>query len=477
MNEETNHESHNSTQDPTLGELAQMLGYPEEEVTEASEDIEPSVVVTTGNAFDLSAGNDWVTVARTLVVSGGALLGVSTLFLMGQGFISTLGDNQSQEKPPKIAGQLQVNQTEQLQKLNSKILNPIPTPKPTNTNPPQAPKAEKPAPAVNIPAVQATQTVQIPRTVAIRPKVRYVSVPAVNSAPLPVPQVAPKVQPKIAKLPKLSEANHPIPPVIQVPPVPQNERVTVEPAASTIARNKGGKEGLPKTTNSTAPEVPAQTEATERSGQSLIVGTFTEARLESSIVWSGSRVNNSQLSLSARLKASKNHVSLAKKDNPLQSRTYPIKLTQALKNPDGKVVLPKDSLLIAQVKSVTAEGWINLSVVSIIAKTVNGTIEKPAPMGAILVQKRDGSPLKAELKMEIRSGNVTDTNAPVTISKTSRLPVRHGIDPVHNESARRKQEERESNSKTQRYTAPQIRTFTLEKGKSVQVYVNHSFSL
>jgi hypothetical protein len=516
--EQNNHEPKNSEVDNlSLEELALMASDEErsEEETQETQESEPSVVATEGNTFDRVG-------VKTLLIGGTTSLVILTVALMGQGFTDILSNKQ--EKPPKIAQQPKNNQnsprtgntkptpnipsqTAQLEKLNSKISNPSPAPTPTK--PLKVPKTTA-LPVVSTPPIQKLRT-------TVRPKTRYIPAPfpasksslvAPNTEPMVIPlepakpQPLPvKVQPQIARLPDLPE---------QTQPQREDEVIALEPAtSSTSSQNKVGKETVKEeaeklgdandttqpaneteekqedavhiTVNST-PEVHTQTEVIQHNGQSFVVGTFAEAKLESAIVWNGKATSfDNQPSLVTALKVNKDRYSVAR-DNQSQNRTFPVKLTEPLKNLDGTVVIPKNSLLIAQVQSITDEGWLELSVVSIVTTNESGyTVEKTVPSGAILVQTKDGSPLRAEI-VTPEYKNDTKADYPKT-ARLSRLPVRHGIlldDEEPEEASANKKVEilRQALERRKRKTAiSPAPVLTLDKGTQVRIYINRSFSL
>jgi hypothetical protein len=445
---------------PEKPSIAEMTGYiPDESEVENGnktgiEEIEASeacLVTTKGNIWHI-----WDrTGAKTVIVAGLTLTGVSTFGLSGR-YLTTIFNNK--DKPQEVAqistkpvesddkedvGALKTklavgSQLTALEKLNSKILTPTPT-----------------AIATSVPITKPTTE---PRTVTVTPQ----SVPkviTVTAEPTTVSRYETVVKPK-----------RPIPPPSPKPQTQvikvQRQPLATQPINSPTPSNPNQNKGVSKTeAHKSDVQVIGSIPSTSKG---LIIGTHATAKLETTIVWTGVGAGSSPQN-SYTTKGIKHK----QQQNPI---TYPIKLTQPLKNADGIIVLPKNSLLITQVKSVTPEGWINLSVVSIVANFSSGTLEKVVPEGAILVQARDGSPLKANIKALPQSKDNAETIALSGISRISRLPVRHGIDPIHNESARGLNNQPRITSKPKQPLF-QFRTFTLEKDARLQVYVNQSFSL
>lgn len=77
------------------------------------------------------------------------------------------------------------------------------------------------------------------------------------------------------------------------------------------------------------------------------------------------------------------------------SRKYILNLKEDFKNSIGTVVLPKDTRLIAMVKSVSSSGLFFMEVIEV----VQSLQEKiSVPSGTLEIVSKDGSPLKADLK-------------------------------------------------------------------------------
>jgi hypothetical protein len=436
--------------------MAEMTGYiPDESEVENKNKIEIEeteaneayLVTTKGNVFDRVG-------AKTSIVASATLAVVLIFGLTGQ-FLTTIFNNK--DKPQEVAQiptkaveqdneesidklktnsaiaslQAEMRRKAEQELLNSKIPASTPTPKPTTATPQSVSK---------VVTVTAEPTpISKYKTVA-KPK---------RQIPEPAPESVETVPPIQVATPSVNS--------------PTSSNPDQNKGVSKVSKTKERKLGTPQASNSTL------SISTQNNEYSLIVGTRAPAKLETAIVWSRvGAIGNPQSSYSTKdAKPRTNHV------------TYPIKLTQALKNPDGTVIIPKGSLLITQVKSVLPEGWINLSVVSIVANFGSGTTEKAVSESVILVQARDGSPLKANIKTLPQSNKDDGTGTFPGISRISRLPVRHGIDPANNESIRRLASEQEinHNNSNSKQSTPNIRVFTLNKDASVQIYINRSFDL
>lgn len=483
--------------------LPEMAGYiPEESEIENENKIEIEESQANQKSYKVRTWNR--VGAKTGIVATVTATVISIFVFMGQ-FFTTALDNHNKDKPQEVVqiptkvieqddedvGALKTklavgSQLTALEKLNSKISTPIPTPKPTPSAVAISAPVAKPVPE----ATTTTITPQsVPKVVTITDKPDPVpKYKTISQVPAPLPQsvetvaqtAQPEPQTQIVRTQQIQRQSQRRPQTQKVASQPVNSSSPVTlPTPSNPDQNKGvfkvskteaRKSGISQESN------PAPLISTQKNGQSLIVGTHAIARLVTAIAL----IESSENGIHSINKAFVKGIKQDKND-----QTYLIKLIQALKNRDGKEIIPKDSLLIAQVKFVSPEGWINLSVVSIVPNLGSGTVEKAIPEGAILVQARDGSPLKANIKVLSPSKDNTDTIAFSGISRTSGLPARHGIDPIHNESARRldnkpeinsKSNQTNSNSNNKQFT-PEIRIFTLNKDASLQIYINRSFSL
>lgn len=461
--------------------IAQMAGNTEQDehrfapVPDDAEQIEPSQVITQPDF--------WRFILKLFMVAVPILLVVSTIAFTGQ-FISSIFTS-NKNKPKSVAQKTQTMQTskeEDIAKLktDSAISAQVAEIKSLN----EALNRSKPTPAVK-PSVAPI----------IKPTFTAATRTTIKAQPVPVGKVANKTNrtslvskyEPAANIKAAQPEKQIIPifiPISSAPTVPTqpeftrsstNQVMTAKPQSQFIettqtvsaANNDSSTINQNKSSNKTKknkPKIQVIASPSLSNGLTAIVGSRALAKLELPIVWIKNSTNSDNSPFSNKDKSNK------------IIQTYPIKLIEPLKNPDGAIVLPKDTLLITQIKSVTAQGWVNLSVVSIITPTTSGSIEKPVLFGAISVLKKDGSPLKAGVNTVTQLLNINDTNATNSVSKIRNFPVRHGIDPIHNESARRKNEELQSNAKIIPPVS-QIRSYTLEKGAKVQIYVNRSISL
>lgn len=172
----------------------------------------------------------------------------------------------------------------------------------------------------------------------------------------------------------------------------------------------------------------------------LIVGTQGEGRVDTTIRWSSFQ--------------------------SLQSQTLVIKVTQALPSPDSKLaVIPPGSYLTAQILNTDANGFLELSLVSV-NLNINGQIQltpTSLPPGAIQVLSKKGDSLQAKFHgpkngssfLSILGNAASATGIGGNSSSLSALNALPG----------------------RQYSSSQNVYFSLDQGTPVRLYVKQSFSL
>ena len=78
------------------------------------------------------------------------------------------------------------------------------------------------------------------------------------------------------------------------------------------------------------------------------------------------------------------------------NKKYLLRLDEEFKNIDGQAILPEDTRLIAQVKEFSNSGLLFMEVTQILY----GGDKIAVPPGALLIEGKKGSPLKADLKQK-----------------------------------------------------------------------------
>lgn len=206
----------------------------------------------------------------------------------------------------------------------------------------------------------------------------------------------------------------------------------------------------------------------------IVVGTKASAKLETPIAWSG------------------------KLQNPNQN--FLIQLTEPLLTANKSVAIPKGAYLVVRINDAADTGLLQMSATSALVTENGRTIEKPIPIGALLVLGKGGNLLKAQsqkrsntgadLGMAVLSGvsNVTGLiNQPSSQSTfssgggfqtttTNRDPNylagfgQGAAQAIVGEMQARNQQARQS-------IQSEPKVFVLNQGTAVQVFVNQSVAL
>ena len=111
--------------------------------------------------------------------------------------------------------------------------------------------------------------------------------------------------------------------------------------------------------------------ANTRKTNIIDIGSSAKATLESAVVWSTGTRSQS-------------------------NKKYLLRLKEDFENIDGTVVLPQDTRLIAQVKNYDNSGLLAMEVTQILHQGRKIDV----PTGALLIEGKKGSPLKADLKQK-----------------------------------------------------------------------------
>lgn len=175
----------------------------------------------------------------------------------------------------------------------------------------------------------------------------------------------------------------------------------------------------------------------------IILGTYAEGRVDTTIRWSTSGLQS------------------------LTQQTIVIKLTKSLKAADGRSEpIPQGSYLIAQITNVDSSGYLQL-LVRAVYLNINGQIQlnpTSLPTGAIEIFDKQGNPLQAKLHapktgrsfLSVLSNAAGIAGLATNNSSFSALNTLQGI---------------RQNSQSQ------TSYFSLEQGTTVRPYIKQSFSL
>lgn len=347
-------------------------------------------------------------------------------------------------------------------------------------------KAEKEATPIPTPtAVPTSQSVPVrksapapqPKTVAQRPvqrTYRRIDTPS-SSVVRPV-----QSQPVQHQTKAITTAKAPVDPMQQWLAVSNVGSFGANTAQ--VASNVEGAEGIegglgqPKPVSLAVSSKDKQTKKTENPdyGQArVLVGTRSEGKLETPIVWSNNTEN--------------------------QSLSYLIRLTKPLKTSSGSEVLPKDSYLVVQMKGASQSEYIQLQAVSALVNNNGETEEKSIPEGTVLILAKNGKLLKAKSRQgndlggtifsavlsgvakasEIQNrpnSQITTSNgfSSSTISNDNKDLLAGFTEGTLGEIVRGIQT---NNQRQNQQFQSDDKVFVIEAGKQVQIFVNQTINL
>lgn len=217
-------------------------------------------------------------------------------------------------------------------------------------------------------------TVYVPRTVTVE---RIVRVPA--SQPLPAPQI-PVVKPDLQPVVNITP-----PP----PPTPLEEwtrlaklgsygQVNVTDKPSNIA-------AVPAPTNDTQPQEQPQNTNTDptpevsqgqpQGDKSVAVGTSAKAVLATAIFGETTRAKGN--------------------DTEEEKNVFVVKLKEPLKSRDGAIAVPANTEFLAEIRSLSEQGLLQMNVVKVISQNDGNLTERSLPNNAIIIRAPKGKPFIA----------------------------------------------------------------------------------
>ncbi|MBE9210532.1 hypothetical protein IQ244_29325 [Nostoc sp. LEGE 06077] len=236
--------------------------------------------------------------------------------------------------------------------------------------------------------------------------------------------------------------------------------------------------GQPKPVSLAVSDKDKQTKKTENPdyGQArVLVGTRTEGRLETPIVWS--RSNQNQL-----------------------NQNYLIQLSKPLKTSTGSEVLPKGSYIVAQIRGASQSEYVQLQAVTALVNNNGNTEEKSIPESSIFILAKNGQLLKAQSRkgsdlsrtifsavlngiakaaeIQNRPNSQVSTNSngfsSSTITNDNKDLLAGFTEGTLGEMVRGIQT---NNQRQNQRLQSEDEVFVIEAGKEVQVFVNETFSL
>jgi Bacterial conjugation TrbI-like protein len=243
----------------------------------------------------------------------------------------------------------------------------------------------RPTVALKEPSVSSRDTPKViptpyvPRTVTVE---RIIRVPA--SQPLPLPQV-PLVQPNTQPVVDITPSAPPSPfeewtrlaklgsyGQVNATDQPNNIASASEPA------NNPPPEQTPNPNSDQPPQqgTPAVSQAQDPRVKSLAVGSSAKAVLATAVFGETTRSNGGN-------------------DPGENKNVFVIKLQDALKSKDGTPVIPANTELLAEIRSISEQGLLQMNVVKLISQNDGKVTERSLPNNAIIIRGTEGKPLIA----------------------------------------------------------------------------------
>ncbi|MBW4631660.1 MAG: hypothetical protein KME30_07090 [Iphinoe sp. HA4291-MV1] len=239
-----------------------------------------------------------------------------------------------------------------------RVPQPVAQAKPTPTQPTQIPQptakpSVSPSFDLSTPELTPQDFAQIPFSLSI--------------APTPTPTPTPNL-PRVASSPADSDSE---PSEQEILPVPRTRNTATNPQRTPSALNQ----------------------TIQHSSTSVAVGTSAKAVLVTAISGEASKagINNN---------SGNNSNNNKKNDNQ-----FVVRLKEPLKSIDGKIALPANTELLAQIQQINESGSVELSVVSVVSQNKSKLTEIRLPQSALKVRARGGRPLLAR-KYPEKSGKI-----------------------------------------------------------------------
>ncbi|MDJ0696932.1 TrbI/VirB10 family protein [Mastigocoleus sp. MO_188.B34] len=111
--------------------------------------------------------------------------------------------------------------------------------------------------------------------------------------------------------------------------------------------------------------------ANDYSGKRILVGSYTQGKLKTPVMWGGNIP-------------------------PQENQSYLIQLSKPLKGSNGDEVLPKNSYIVAKVTNSSSSKFIQMQATSVLINNNGDTEEKKIPENSIEILASHGKPLKAK---------------------------------------------------------------------------------
>ncbi|MBE9034509.1 TrbI/VirB10 family protein [aff. Roholtiella sp. LEGE 12411] len=241
-----------------------------------------------------------------------------------------------------------------------------PKPAVSSRNRPQVVAQATPAPV---------RTVYVPRVVTVPspPQSPIISqpspppvVPVVNVTPPPPPNPLDEWT-RLAKLGSYGQVN--------VSDKPNVMAATSEPPQNTQVAQQPPNPNP----NQTPPQEPSSVvnQGQQQSQRSVAVGTSVKAVLATAVFGETSKARNND-------------------DKDENEDVFVVRLKEPLKAVDGAIALPANTELLAEIRSISEQGLVQLNVVKVIVQNKGNITERSLPQNAIMIRASQGKPLIAQ---------------------------------------------------------------------------------
>ncbi|MHC0062312.1 TrbI/VirB10 family protein [Nostoc sp. UIC 10890] len=232
----------------------------------------------------------------------------------------------------------------------------IPTPPPTAYVPQPAPVER----IVRVPAYQPSVSPQLPAVTAVRPTTQ----PVVNITPPPPPSPLEEWT-RLAKLGSYGQVN--------ATDQPSNIAAAPEPVNNTQPEEQTPN---PNPEQTPQPETPVVSQAQPQGQKSVPIGSSAKGVLATAIFGETTRSGGGG-------------------EGGEDKNVFVIRLKEPLKSTDGAIALPANTELLAEIRSLSEQGLLQMNVVKVISQNDGNVTERSLPNNAIILRASQGKPLIA----------------------------------------------------------------------------------
>ncbi|MGH2412586.1 MAG: hypothetical protein ACRDEA_02595 [Microcystaceae cyanobacterium] len=297
-------------------------------------------------------------------------------------------------KPPTQAKPTPAQAKPRTQTLTRVVVQRVPTPAQTVYVPrvveriirvPQRVVAQaKPTVSQPVQRAQPTQPIQTPQPTAT---------PSISPVfELSAPELTPQ---DIAQIPfSLSIPSPTSTPSLTPTPTP-TATATPTPSLPRVASSPPSRLGSELNSRDTQSTSALINRITQHNGKSIAVGTSAKAVLATAVFGEGNKAGTNN-----------NNNNDRNNNNNKNDSTFVVRLKEPLKSIDGKIALPANTELLAQIQQLSEGGMIQLKVVSVISQNKGKLTEISLPESAIKVRAPKGRPLLAR-KYPDKSGKIS----------------------------------------------------------------------